>query len=57
MDSTERQFVRLTQLVLDGIATDAERAELARLVGGTSRACHRSRRRIDDRRPLEMAKR
>ena len=31
MDSTERQFVRLTQLVLDGIATDAERAELARL--------------------------
>jgi hypothetical protein len=31
MDSIERQFVHLTQLVLDGIATDAERAELARL--------------------------
>jgi hypothetical protein len=31
MDSTKRNFVRLTQLVLDGIATEAERAELARL--------------------------
>ena len=31
MDSTERQFMRLTQLVLDGIATDAEIVDLARL--------------------------
>ena len=31
MESTERQFARLTQLVLDGIATDSERAELSRL--------------------------
>ena len=31
MDATERQFARLTQLVLDGIASDAERAELSRL--------------------------
>ncbi len=31
MDSTERQFAHLTQLVLDGIATDEERAELSRL--------------------------
>ena len=31
MDANERQFVRLSQFVLDGIATDTERAELARL--------------------------
>jgi ferric-dicitrate binding protein FerR (iron transport regulator) len=31
MDSMERQFVRLVQLVLDGVATDTEHAELARL--------------------------
>jgi hypothetical protein len=31
MDSIELQFVRLTRLVLDGIATDTELAELARL--------------------------
>lgn len=31
MDSTELQFRRLTQHVLDGIATDAEHTELARL--------------------------
>lgn len=31
MDAAERQFVRITQLVLDGIATDDERAELSRL--------------------------
>jgi hypothetical protein len=31
MDSIERQFVHLTQLVLDGIATDSDFAELARL--------------------------
>jgi ferric-dicitrate binding protein FerR (iron transport regulator) len=31
MDSTERQFARLTKLVLDGIATDAERADLSQL--------------------------
>ena len=31
MDSTDRRFARLTHLVLDGVATDAERAELAGL--------------------------
>lgn len=31
MDSIERQFVRLTRLVLDGIGTDTELDELARL--------------------------
>jgi len=31
MDTAERQFVRLTHVVMDGIATDAERDELARL--------------------------
>jgi hypothetical protein len=32
MDSTDRRFSHLTHLVLDGVATDAERAELAGLV-------------------------
>ena len=31
MDATERQFARLTHLVLDGVASEAERAELARM--------------------------
>lgn len=31
MDSNRQQFVHLTQLVLDKVSTDAERAELARL--------------------------
>ena len=32
MDTTERRFARLTHLVLDGVATDKERTELARFV-------------------------